>query len=928
MATKITRKPSPKPANLRMSLADENDGASVRAEWGVPADAVWESNHQWSSLDEYWDFNASKNMSKTRVQQRGDGHATADRVWVRDKGKDHSNNVMWYNRAMYHPRTPGRYLNSVTCELRAMNGKGTSTVSKTLTFQKPPKPTCEVEFNNDGEDRVITWTLKKPETLTGNQEMYDMYFYMTRQDKNWNADFKKETRNGESTTRLDERVITRNMGQGDLPLDAFIRYKLKAVSRGVKGNSAQLVAQYVFAYPARPQILGIRKTGWGQADIVRIDVKTNHNANEHPVDTVKLQRLYNTNITSVASAGLSNDWVDVDGAVDDSNCGGFYDGVDDAVPEVNKHTWYRVVSSHAGFERQSVPVMATCLNHSNSRFDDDKVRFETIGSGTDGESVDMLIAWKNDDSTTTEVSWSTHENAWQSNDQPESMSITWQDSASQVSGWAHSAHVTIRGIEQGKPLYVRARRVLDEGVENPQYGPWCYPGTGFYPVTPNVAPADVVLTVPESVERGQGINCMWTFTGGEQTSWAVYNNSSSKKVLMASGTGSEGGCVIPASKLENKTSVNLSVSVSTGGNAAFSDVHLVNIMERPTLSISAGETLTAQPLSISLVSDSSTASVGLWVTSHGVGPNNPMSDNDQPAGDIVWATSVTPDWVAVDQSETSWSTTVTAPADLDFREGAVYTVTAVSTVGGLSSDEATADIAVAWAHQAVIPNESSTVTPNASDLTVTIVPVAPTGALETDLCDIYRQTPDGAYLIAESIPFGSTVVDPYAPYSNLPDAVTSYLLCTRTVDGDIEWREVEYEMKASHLRIDWDGNNVDLPYNVVHTTSFEKPFELQRRLDGSQVGGWDAGATRSEQVTLDLVRNEMWDEARLLRELGRYSGPCFVRSHDGCAYEADVQVDNMELQYNADAVPVSLRIQEIGLTEEFMQQQTNAGEGD
>ena len=926
MATKITRKPSPAPANLRMSLDSENNNASVKAEWGVPADALWDTNHAWSALDEYWDFNASKNMSKTRIQQRGEGHVTADHIWVRDKGREHESNTMWYDRSKYHPVTKERYLHSITCQLRAMNGRGVTTISKTLIPSVPPKPKVEVEF--DPSTGILTWTLTRPD-LSGNQEMYDMYFFVTRQDNNWNADYKTEKRDGSAiSSTQDEYVVTRNNWAGSIPFDAYIRWKLKAVSRGVKGESVEAVSQFVFAYPAKAQINKISKTSWDSDAAIRINIATNHNKDEHPVDSVKLQRLYNTAITSAASAGLSNEWQDVDGAVDDANCTGLCDILQYALPDVGKHTWYRLVTEHAGFERVGTPVMASCLDRTKDRLANDKVRFETVNSGTDGESVDMLIAWKNDDSTTTEVSWSTHENAWQSNEQADSMPITWQDSTSQVSGWAHSAHVTIRGIEQGKPLYVRARRVLDEGVTNPQYGPWCYPSANKYPITPNMPPENVVLTVPESVERGKGINCMWTFTGGEQTSWTVYNTVGSKKTVMASGVGSEGGCVIPANKLINKTSVNLSVSVSTGGDSVFSNSSVVNIMDRPILDVSVNQSLVAQPLVINLTGSSSVASVGLWVTSHGVGPNNPMADNDQPAGDILWSTVLIPEWVSNDENGSSWSASVTAPLNIDFRDGAGYTVTAISTVGGLSSDEVSADFVIAWAHQAVFPDESSTIVPNQGDLTATIVPVAPVDAAETDVCDIYRGTPDGYYLIAEGVQFGSTVVDPYAPFSNLPDAVTSYLLCTRTIDGDIEWREVEYEMKASILRLDWDGTSVELPYNVTNTTSFEKQFELQRRLDGSQIGGWDAGASRTEQITLDLARNSMWDEAKLIRQLGKYSGPCFVRSHDGCAYEADVQVDSMELSYNSGSVPISLRIQEIELTDEFKQQQTNAEDGD
>ena len=928
MAT--TRKPSPAPANLVMHRGTENDGCSIQASWGVPADAIWESNHMWASLDEHWAFNASKNMSKTEIQQRGDAHAMADRIWVRDRGADHSSTTMWFNRNSYHPRTMNRYLNSVSMYLAAGNGKGLTYTPRnanggaawlTFTLAKPPAP--KITHEHDAQTGNITFTIECPDCNEW-QDRWDTWYWITRQDKNWNTDFNKETSSapnkGRASTDTTITQVVSGWADQAIGFDSWIRFKCKAYSRGVKGDSSVTTDMFVYAYPAQARITGISKSGFNSTDRVTVGVVTNHDANQHPVDTVQLQRLGNTAISSAASAGLSQNWVDVEGAVDDCNCAGLADTVNAALPDVGNHTWYRIKSTHYNLVRYSNPVEATCLRRTSNPQSDDKVKFHTIGSGEDGESVTMKLAWKNDDSTHTEVSWSTYRDAWESTEEPEIYRLTWRDASSAVSGWNYSASVTIRGLETGEPVYVRARRVLVDGTtETP--GPWCMPASSSYPVTPQVAPSDVQLTASEAVERGQGIQCSWTFQGGEQTAWTMYDTAASPRKVLASGKGADGGCTVPASKLGSSSMVKLVVAVTTGGDWVESQSVPVTIMDKPEISISAIDTLTAQPITIDLESSSSTASVALWISAHGAGGNNPNDDNPQPYGDIVWSELVTPDWV---DDEGTWVTTITAPMGLDFRDKAGYTVYAMSTVGGLSSDMAESSFEVEWAHQAACPDrDASTVIVDADELTATITPIAPSGAAQTDVCDVYRKTPDGAYLIAEGVPFGATVIDPYTPYSNLPNAELMYLLCTRTEDGDTEWGEWEYSLYGSHLRIDWADNHVDLPYDVVHTTTLEKSFELSERLNGARVGNWDAGATRRESVTLDLVRNDMWETAQLLRELGRYGGSCFVRSHDGCAYEANVQLDSMELSYRGKSVPISLGITEIGLTEAFMQRQTD-----
>ena len=54
-----------------------------------------------------------------------------------------------------------------------------------------------------------------------------------------------------------------------------------------------------------------------------------------------------------------------------------------------------------------------------------------------------------------------------------------------------------------------------------------------------------------------------------------------------------------------------------------------------------------------------------------------------------------------------------------------------------------------------------------------------------------------------------------------------------------------------------------------------------------------------------------------MRELARHGGPCFVRTPDGCAYMADVQVGGLSVSCSSAAVSVSIDATEVALTSEY-----------
>jgi hypothetical protein len=157
-------------------------------------------------------------------------------------------------------------------------------------------------------------------------------------------------------------------------------------------------------------------------------------------------------------------------------------------------------------------------------------------------------------------------------------------------------------------------------------------------------------------------------------------------------------------------------------------------------------------------------------------------------------------------------------------------------------------------------------------------------------------------------------MDTFAPFSS--GGELAYRLCTRTPDGDIDWTDIPYTLKSSGMRIDWDGKHVELPYNVSISDSWEKGFELRQHLDGTQAGYWDAGASRKASLSTDVIKVESAEQRELLAALAKYAGACFVRTADGCAYPADVQVESYGVSYESGAVPVTISATEVALTDE------------
>ena len=88
-------------------------------------------------------------------------------------------------------------------------------------------------------------------------------------------------------------------------------------------------------------------------------------------------------------------------------------------------------------------------------------------------------------------------------------------------------------------------------------------------------------------------------------------------------------------------------------------------------------------------------------------------------------------------------------------------------------------------------------------------------------------------------------------------------------------------------------------------------------MDGTRTGWWNEGVERKATLSTDIVKVGDPEQKERIKALAVYSGPVFVRTPNGCAYTANVDVTNYDTSYDSLVIPVSFSATEIDLTDEF-----------
>lgn len=525
-----------------------------------------------------------------------------------------------------------------------------------------------------------------------------------------------------------------------------------------------------------------------------------------------------------------------------------------------------------------------------------------------------------------------------------------------TTAWKATARVTVAGLDEGETYYFRARRYLQ--AETTTYTPW----SSVVSAIPASSPSSVTLMVPGYVARGDGFDATWTFdSSAPQRTWELVTGVTEERidtepetihhesgpdetedvqrrylvigdegrVVIASGTDANGAYSLDAGRiaaLVTDDALPLAVRVSTGGDFVESEAHVVRVADPPTVSLDVPETLEAQPLEFGITSDA-VCDLVVSVNSDGVVGEWPGGSRVQADGDTVWSSAMTPEWEASagQEGSTVFTHTVTLPEGMDFWDLATYTVTVIATDRdtGLTGEVVTGEFVVGWSHQAPEVTDDIVITPvdetdddGARSRRCEIALAESDGMSDYgDVYDVYRLTPDGPYLIAEGVAPGESITDPYAPFGGTEKG---YRIATRTVDGDVDWADYEYALPGKGMRVDFGDDYVELPFNVAWSDSYSKDFEARAHIgQRREQGYWDDTVSRRSNLSTDLIKVAEQGKAAMLRRLAQHAGPCFVRTSDGCAYAANVDV-GMSPRFRDVALAVTLDATEIDLPEEYM----------
>jgi len=951
----IDRTPSVAPDNITL----ERNGMEFTGNWKIPAAATdGNRSDRWESLNQIWhvthDIDYRNYGSLEKYVHLGNEHHEGSTSHTTDKLTEIKRSQFyplcgWYNR-----------LFDVMLQVEPWNSCGTR-VSGVLSyrFEKPRDPAIDdIEMSSDTTPKYTT-TIYTDEGKD-EKERYDTQFWVVCRDNvpgsTYNGGSYKNMVNGDAkwynetthtweningvmaSTQKEIKVSITHSASRTLQPEQYIELQVFALARGVMGDSGTVSKSFRYAYPKSPTIKSATVSSMEDSGVVT--VLFDRMADWIDGHKIQLDRIKTTQSDFSKISEFDTNWTNV--VEKDINVSGLTDSVVNAKITggdytVTQYVYYRIgfVSNNSYYTSHSPAFRCDALTRAGVTGEDDTVFIDSVSPGKDGESLFVILGWNNqnqgntlNDADGTEVSWAEHEDSWRSNDTINTHDVPndWKDDTPRPSSqtgvsYDNTAAFTIRSISDASKYYVRARRYKDppdqtEGDRT--FGAYAFPLSTQYPISPSYAPENVTLHAPAAVIRGQDISVYWTFAGSsEQSKWTLYRMPS-KASVVKSAEDSSGMAVIPASEIaDNATSVSFLVSISTGGEWVDSNTVEIQIKDAPTAEIVVPSTLEAQPAAIMMKAATGNLDALITITSLGMASIGPGNKVDQLAGDVVWTDKLTPDWVLGSDGE--YVASVLSPVGLLLHDGGRYSmkVVVIDRDNGLQSEPYQAEFAVDYEHKALPPLHTSKCDCDIDHKMVTVTPLAPEAVLETDLCDVYRWTPDSVDLLVENVPFGTKVRDRYAPFSK--NGGLKYRVVTKTVDGDTEWVDVPYNVRGHQIRFDWgDGRHLEVQYNLGMDDSYKKGFTVAPYLDGSRIGDWDASVERKGSFSTQMVRLTTREEIDLVRELAQYAGPVYVRQPNGCAFAANVDVSKISEHYDSLVLDVSFDVERLDAVEEFL----------
>lgn len=543
-------------------------------------------------------------------------------------------------------------------------------------------------------------------------------------------------------------------------------------------------------------------------------------------------------------------------------------------------------------------------------------------------TINVKWNWNWSMATGAQISWATSKEAWQSTEEPS----TYEMNDPSISSWY------ISGLDANDIWYVRVR-FKRETSDATIYGPWSDLSSSTQ-ISLAEAPARPSLIVSDKVIAEDGQTTLaWAYVTNDGTpqnyaevckatvagSGITYGNPFDHTItaqhitLNAKQIGTIGNTyylcvrVRSASGLTSAWSSPVAVSIATPLTAAISSTSLTNVTVPADDDNSTTRTvlsLTDLPLTVTVTGAGSTG------TTRVVLERTETYTLDRPNGiDYVGYKGET---VAVKEQLGSGQMSIginDLVGSLD--DGALYTLVATVKDGLGQSDTAKLNFEVHWSHQAIVPAGSVVI--DASKYIAKITPTAPTGAIASDKCDIYRLSTDRPELIYADASFGTTYVDPYPALGEYG----GHRIVFKTKNGDyitqenrialLDFGDEEGDrLDTMYNLIDFNGERIELIYDINLSNSWEKDFQETKYLGGSVQGDWNPSISRTGNVSSNTVTIEDQDTIMALRRLADWPGICHVRTRDGSSYAANIDVsESRDMGQNVLAASFTLDITRV-----------------
>ena len=513
------------------------------------------------------------------------------------------------------------------------------------------------------------------------------------------------------------------------------------------------------------------------------------------------------------------------------------------------------------------------------------------GLALDKVDDDVRAIWSNNwsDANIIELSWSDNRNAWESTDAPKTFEInnpfatTWR----------------ISGLEAGKIWYVKVRSIHDSG-EGKTYSPY----SDIREINLSSPPGPPTLAVSKGIiSLGESFTASWEYESTDGTPQAearIYRYSSGTYTLIGRASTQEH---IDLPGWKSAGTYWICVEVISGSGQSSGKSTLVSITVAPAVTCSMTNSLENKQITDD---DGTTRTVKaltampLTVTVTGAGTGGTTSVVIERA-EAYHVDKPDESELTGFYKETIFDRSMPGAGQMTIRlgdllgsldDGAKYVLRAIVTdnIGQTAKTEQV--FYVHWTHQALIPSGSVII--DEEKLAAIVKPIAPTGTIQTDRCDIYRLSADKPVLVYKGALFGSRYVDPYPAIGK--DGGYRFVFITE--NGDYNTSEnvlAMYDAKNEHLElnstiIDFDGGRIALRYDLDLSSSWEKEFTEKKFLGGSVRGYWQEGVSRKNDISAAVVPADEEDAIAVMRKLSEYTGKCHVRTPEGSSFPADIQV--------------------------------------